>query len=416
MTASAAAVAPPKISARESLALMFKLRRGFWITNTVFLLDGAAYFGILNILTLFLGPKTEQTGAAVGFDPVVAGVLTSTYGGVVTVAAAVFGPLIDKIGWRRTLVYSMALSTAGRALLALSPELPFPQAFAVVALIMAGVAAATTTTGAYAGIKGSTTKDTATLGFSILYAALNGGSILELVVSPLVRHPFGMSGVVLMCTAITAVGFLLPLLGLRKGEGDAVPVPPREKGAKTTWRDHPLAQARFLFFIFILLGVRTLFAHQFLTLNTYITRAYGEDVAGHFEWIDAVNPLIVLVFTPVVALLTQRVHVVTMMIVGTLVSAGAPFLLVPGPDVAMLITSQLVFSIGEAMWSSRFYEWVADIAPPERVGVYMGVAQFPWFLAKFTTGFYSGAMLEVFCPKEGPQRTGTLWLITVSSP
>jgi hypothetical protein len=41
----------------------------------------------------------------------------------------------------------------------------------------------------------------------------------------------------------------------------------------------------------------------------------------------------------------------------------------------------------------------------------MGIANLPWFLAKTTTGFYSGFMLERFCPKDGPKATGTLWLI-----
>jgi hypothetical protein len=41
----------------------------------------------------------------------------------------------------------------------------------------------------------------------------------------------------------------------------------------------------------------------------------------------------------------------------------------------------------------------------------MGLAGIPWFLAKFTTGFYSGAMLEKFIPKNGPHDSGTLWLI-----
>jgi len=41
----------------------------------------------------------------------------------------------------------------------------------------------------------------------------------------------------------------------------------------------------------------------------------------------------------------------------------------------------------------------------------MGLAGIPWFLAKFTTGFYSGFMLEKFCPEGGPFATGTMWLI-----
>jgi len=41
----------------------------------------------------------------------------------------------------------------------------------------------------------------------------------------------------------------------------------------------------------------------------------------------------------------------------------------------------------------------------------MGVAQFPWFLTKVITSFYSGWFLENFCPKDGALHTETMWLI-----
>jgi len=99
------------------------------------------------------------------------------------------------------------------------------------------------------------------------------------------------------------------------------------------------------------------------------------------------------------------------MIIGSTLSAAVTFILVPGPHLGTLITYVVLFSLGEAVWSSRFLEYVADVAPPGKVGAYMGIAGVPWFLAKFTTGFYSGFMLERFCPDGGPFDTGTLWLI-----
>ena len=172
-----------------------------------------------------------------------------------------------------------------------------------------------------------------------------------------------------------------------------------------------MANPRFLFFIFILLAVRTLFAHQWLTMPDYVVRAYAPDVGARFEWVNGINPFIILIGTPLVALVTKNVNVVTMMIVGTFVSAASPLLLAFGPSLPLLLAYEVVFSIGEAIWSSRFYEWVTQIAPPDRVGSYMGLATVPWFLAKTTTGLYSGAMLARFCPEHGAQRTGTLWLI-----
>ncbi len=87
------------------------------------------------------------------------------------------------------------------------------------------------------------------------------------------------------------------------------------------------------------------------------------------------------------------------------------FILVPGPHLWTLITYVVVFSFGEALWSSRFLEYVANLAPAGQVGAYMGLAGIPWFLAKMTTGLYSGSMIQKFIPEGGPLDSGTMWLI-----
>ena len=76
-----------------------------------------------------------------------------------------------------------------------------------------------------------------------------------------------------------------------------------------------------------------------------------------------------------------------------------------------MILYVVVFSFGEAVWSSRFLEYVADLAPVGKVGAYMGLAGIPWFLAKMTTGLYSGRMLEHFVPANGPANSETMWLV-----
>jgi hypothetical protein len=80
----------------------------------------------------------------------------------------------------------------------------------------------------------------------------------------------------------------------------------------------------------------------------------------------------------------------------------------------LLIIYLVLFSTGEALWSARFLEYASELAPPGRIAQYMGLANIPWLLAKFTTGFYSGRMLAEFCPPDvapGDLRTGTLWLV-----
>ncbi len=162
---------------------------------------------------------------------------------------------------------------------------------------------------------------------------------------------------------------------------------------------HPFRDARFSFFIFILIPVQTLFAHNWLTIPYYLDRAFIDDfVSRNFEVFSNLNPLLIFFLAPIVAGLTARASVYKMMIIGTFVMAIPTFLLSFGPNVYLFLLYILLMTIGEAMWQPRFLQWIAEIAPKGRTGLYMGVGQFPWFLTKILTGLYSGRVLEQYCP------------------
>jgi hypothetical protein len=63
------------------------------------------------------------------------------------------------------------------------------------------------------------------------------------------------------------------------------------------------------------------------------------------------------------------------------------------------------------MWQPRFLQYAAEIAPEGRTGVYMGVAQLPWFLTKMVVPIYAGVFLQRYCPMEGTINTEPMWLI-----
>jgi hypothetical protein len=178
---------------------------------------------------------------------------------------------------------------------------------------------------------------------------------------------------------------------------------------------HPFRDKRFSFFIFILVPVQTLFAHNWLTLPYYLDRAFqGTVVSQYFEVFSNLNPVLIFLLTPIIAGLTASANVYKMMIYGTLVMAIPTFLLAVGPSIPLFLIYVLMMTIGEAMWSPRFLQWIAEVAPKGKVGLYMGVGQFPWFLDKVFTGFYSGYFLEKYCPKNTPVadlNTGTMWFI-----
>ncbi len=179
--------------------------------------------------------------------------------------------------------------------------------------------------------------------------------------------------------------------------------------------DHPFRDIRFVFFIFILIPVQTLFAHNWLTIPYYLDRAFrGTWVSQNFEILSNLNPIIIFFITPVIAGLTARANVYKMMIIGTFVMAAPTFLLAAGPYAIPFVLYIIIMSIGEAIWQPRFLQWIAEIAPKGKTGAYMGIGQFPWFLTKLITASYSGYFIAHYVPKPEsglPMRTGKMWLI-----
>ena len=53
-----------------------------------------------------------------------------------------------------------------------------------------------------------------------------------------------------------------------------------------------------------------------------------------------------------------------------------------------------MFAVGEAIQSPRYYEYVADLAPKEQVGTYMGFAFLPIAIGTFICGYTSGWLVE----------------------
>jgi POT family proton-dependent oligopeptide transporter len=310
--------------------------------------------------------------------------------------------------------------------------------------------------GAYAAVRQFTTEKTAAMGFAMLYALMNLGGWIptyafllrnnqsELFGAKIPGAGFGILGMIWLYTACTAVAlFATAMILSRKTVAAATAAAKeeraREKAAKAAasekpaepataepprrstgnavldyFVNHPLADAKFAFFIFCLIPVQTLFAHNWLTLPMYVERAFTEtapDISENFEIAVNLNPLLIFIFVPIVTALTQRAKVYNMMIIGTLIMAAPTFLLAIGPYVWTLFGFLVLMTIGEAMWQPRFLQYAAEIAPEGRTGVYMGVAQLPWFLTKMIVPLYSGWFLQQYVPKEGPTNSEWMWLV-----
>lgn len=405
--------------------------------------EGLVYFGTLTVMTKFLSEN-------LGLGDVTAGQLVAAFSGGVTGAMFLLGELSDRWGVRRALLFAVMFMFIGRAILSSGETLHLaPRPFGALHLVsLLGMAFIIIGYGAfqpslYCAVKHYTNKKTAAMGYALLYALQNLGAFASGLLSPPVRHfsepflpPNGISGVFWCYTAITGLCGLAVFIGLRRRPEDGVsqtevaavvartlaaapsavpsaPTPPIWQRMRRWLSEHPLSEPKFSFFIFVVVPVQTLFAHAWLTMPLYIERAYRATpwVSRNFELFANLNPLLIFIMTPVVAALTPRANVYRMLIVGTAVMAAPTFLLVLGPHPMSLVLFSVLGSFGEALWQPRFLQYIAEMAPPGKTGLYMGVGQFPWFLTKVLTGMYSGWFLKHYCPASGPQNTEFMWLI-----
>ncbi len=415
----------------EAFRALKSAPRALWLVIFAFSVDAAAYFGVLPLMTSYL---REDLHVARQYASWYVSAFTC---GVTVVMLGMSKSIEDRLGIRYGILLALLISTVGRALYGAS-ALVGGVGLLIVALLVTALGEGILQPVAYAGIKKYTDEKNGAMGYAMLYALMNlaAGSVGP--ISAEVRTSFdakakagttvlsGFNAVNWVCAGITLGTLVIFALAMTKKVAavevrDAKPAKPEgdfrtnakpEEPKKKADGPSPFSDARFLFFIFALLPVRTLFAHQWLTMPEYVLNCFPKWVTDRMEWfVDSANPILIFLLVPVVTAFTKKYHVVTMMIIGSAVSAMSTFLLSFGPHPVGLALYFVVFSIGEALWSSRFLEYAAELAPEGRVAQYMGVANIPWILAKFTTGFYSGFMLKAFVPADGPQRSGTMWAI-----
>jgi hypothetical protein len=95
--------------------------------------------------------------------------------------------------------------------------------------------------------------------------------------------------------------FILSSLGLAQEEKEKKGPQPQGFNLWRWLKNHPLADGKFAFFIFCLIPVQTLFAHNWLTLPVYVERAYrGSWIGRNFEAATNFNPLLIFFFVPIV--------------------------------------------------------------------------------------------------------------------
>ncbi len=401
--------------------------------NLSYVLEGLTYFGVVGLLSIFFNEY-------VALNDIDANLMVGILTGGITISMLFLGATVDWIGLRKSLLIALSLMLVGRIFLTISPEIGVPglwnsaHIYAMLGILGIILGYGIYQPACYAGVKQLTNEKTSAMGYAMLYALMNLGGFLPGIISPPVRKAFGIPGVFWVYAALTVVGigfvyFIITKKAMEKALKDAnqdadgnqkeaevdemAGLSKKERFAYYI-KNFPLKDLRFLYFVFILIFVQTLFAHNWLTIPQYTSRAFEGFVSDNFEFFVNLNPILIFILAPMVTALTSKKDTYNMMIIGTFVMASPTFILALGPSFETLMAYLIIMTLGEAMWQPRFLQWVAEIAPKNMTGIYMGIGQFPWFLTKVITSLYSGWFLMNYCPSDvlpADMNTETMWFI-----
>ena len=72
----------------------------------------------------------------------------------------------------------------------------------------------------------------------------------------------------------------------------------------------------------------------------------------------------------------------------------------------MIALFVVLFSVGEAFYSPRVYEYAAAIAPKGLEASYSALSYVPFLLAKLLVGTFAGPLLATYCPEHGVRHSG----------
>jgi len=217
-------------------------------------------------------------------------------------------------------------------------------------------------------------------------------------------------------------------------------------GSKRPWFSQPMAigEGRYLLFLLLMAGFWVSFNQIFMTLPEYI-RDYVDTsdliasfgpLAGWFtgiaqqmgfdttNWSRAVlehgqvkpehlinlNAFGIICFQVLISFFMRKMAPLTSIILGVCVTIASFLMYLGGMSGWVVVAAILVFSVGEMMASPRSKEYAGRIAPPEKVGMYMGYFYWCVALGNLFGGLLSGLAYQHFGP-EGINQPDVMWML-----
>ena len=379
----------------------------FWIANTVELFERWGWYGLFNVLAIYLTGSTD-TGA-LGFSQKEMGMLMGTVSALVYFLPVFTGAVSDKFGYKRSLIIAFILYFVGFYLMGKMET--YGAVFLSFAIV--GIGAAIFKPIISATISKTTTKKTTILGFGIFYMMVNLGALIGPVFSSKLRDE-NWDYVFYSSMLAILINFFLVIFFYKE--------PDREKNidkltetfkkiGNNIWT--ALKDWKFLIFLLIIAGFWTMYMQLFFTLPVFIEHWVDTSIlydAVHSFWPGfadflgngngEINPemilnmdaMFIVLLQIVISSIVTKMKPVNAMTGGFLIAALGLGLMFIFNNPIYIVVAILVFAIGEMTGSPTIQAYIGLIASKDKKALYMGMSFLPVAAGNFLGGYISGSV------------------------
>lgn len=388
--------------------------RTFWAANSLELFERWAYYGVFNLLALYL-TGSQDTGA-LGFSQMEKGLIMGIVNAILYFLPVITGSIADRFGYKKVLIIAFVILSSGYYLMGQVSS--FTGIF--ITFFYVAIGAALFKPIISATIAKTTDESNSSVGFGLFYMIVNlGGLIGPLVASEL--REISWNYIFIMSGSAILVNIVILLIFYREPDREQDTESFNESLRKVFYNIYlVLKDAKFTLFLLIIVAGWTVFWQFFYSLPIYIeqwidTGLIYQGIHGVFprladglatadgiilaEKLIILGALFIIFFQILVSSLVMRFKPINTMIVGFLVNGIGITLAMLTRNGWFLIFSIFIFSLGEMSFSPKILEYIGRLAPKDKAALYMGTNFLPVAFGNFFAGFLSGKIYEITADK-----------------
>lgn len=391
------------------MSIFRKFPASFWIANTAELLERLAWYGFYMVFAIYL-TASKDTGA-LGFSQVDKSYIMSIGTSLLYLLPVITGSIADKFGYKKILLLSFVIYMSGFLMLGKATD--FSSVFLIFLYIAVGGAFFKPVISAI--IAKTTTKETSSIGFGIFYMMVNMGSFIGPLFTSQLRESswfsvFVFTSGVFLLNAIMIFFFFKEPERIKSEKNFINTIGESLVNIITVLKD-----LKFLIFLIFIAGFWAMYYQLFYSLPVFIDQ--WVDTTILFDKIHSISPkfaqmigtaqgtvaaemitnldaFFIIIFQLLVSTLVMKFKPLNAMISGIMVSALGMGLMFMSMNPIFLISTMLVFAVGEMSSSPKITEYIGRIAPNDKVAMYMGTSFLPVALGSSIAGYLSGSVYQ----------------------